>query len=109
MTEKEALQYIPLNGNLLVKDDPEPEKSKGGIILPGSDTKLAITRTGVVLKSSAIRLSDGKIIPADVKAGDRVLYNFLAGIKGMSEKAEDGSYYRIIEHNTIIAKVECTE
>jgi len=105
MTKKEALQLVPLNGHVLVKDNARIEKTKGGIYIPDTDKTHTITQVGVVLRSSNIRLKNGNTVPPEVLPGDEVLYNFLAGIKGMSEKGEDGTFYRIIENNAIIAKI----
>ena len=72
------MKVKPLLDRVLVKRvDPE-EKVKGGIIIP--DTAKEKPMEGKVIAAGAGRLDDdGKRIPMEVKAGDRILFGKYAG------------------------------
>jgi chaperonin GroES len=72
------MKVKPLNDRVLVRRmDPE-EKVKGGIIIP--DTAKEKPLEGKVVAVGAGRLDEnGKRIPMEVKAGDRVLVGKYAG------------------------------
>ena len=68
----------PLHDRLLVKRIEEKETVKGGIIIP--DTAKEKPMEGKVIAVGAGRLDDnGKRIPLEVKAGNRVLFGKYAG------------------------------
>ena len=109
MTKKEALLLKPCNGNVVVVDDPPKEKTSGGIFIPKGDKTNALILYGTVLASSPIPLLKSKDYRApEVKPGDKVIYNFLSGVKGLSEKDSDNPdiFYRVIEHSGIVAKIK---
>ena len=72
------MKVKPLNDRVLVRRmDPE-EKMKGGIIIP--DTAKEKPLEGKVVAVGAGRIDeDGKRVPMEVKAGDRVLVGKYAG------------------------------
>jgi len=72
------MKVKPINDRVLVRRmDPE-EKVKGGIIIP--DTAKEKPLEGKVVAVGAGRLDEnGKRIPMEVKAGDRVLVGKYAG------------------------------
>lgn len=109
MTIKEAMKIIPIEGNVLVVDDAPKTKTKGGLyLLSGSVRSRDMVIRGTVLATSNIPLKKkvGKR-PPEVKPGDKVIYSFLAGVKGLSEKDDTNSdvFYRIIEHDSVVAKI----
>jgi len=68
----------PLFDRVLVKRVEAEEKAKGGIIIP--DTAKEKPMEGKVIAVGAGRLDDdGKRIPMEVKAGDRILFGKYAG------------------------------
>lgn len=95
----------PINGWVIVKDDTAENKTKSGIVLPENRVP-TITQRGTVIESSNRKLRSGKIISPEVKSGDKILYGFTAGTQGLTAKAEDGSWYRIIKYSDIILKYE---
>ena len=72
------MKVKPLHDRVLVRRiDPE-EKVKGGIIIP--DTAREKPLEGKVVSVGAGKLDDkGKLVPMQVKAGDRVLIGKYAG------------------------------
>ena len=72
------MKVRPLHDRLLVERIDEDDKTKGGIIIP--DTAKEKPMQGKVIAAGAGKVSDeGKVIPMDVKKGDKVLFGKYAG------------------------------
>jgi len=72
------MKVKPLFDRVLVKRVEAEEKVKGGIIIP--DTAKEKPMEGKVIAVGAGRLDDdGKRVPMEVKAGDRILFGKYAG------------------------------
>jgi len=68
----------PLHDRVLIKRLEDEEKSKGGIIIP--DTAKEKPQQGkVIAVGKGKTLKNGKVLPPDVKQGDRVLFGKYAG------------------------------
>ena len=68
----------PLQDRIIVKRVQEEEKTKGGIIIP--DTAKEKPQEGEVIAAGpGARDESGKIVPLDVKAGDRILFGKWSG------------------------------
>ena len=68
----------PLHDRLLVRRMKEEEKTAGGIIIP--DTAKEKPQRGEVVATGNGRVSDdGKVLPMEVKKGDKVLFSKYAG------------------------------
>jgi chaperonin GroES len=72
------MKIRPLGDRILVKRIEEEEKSKGGIIIPDS-AKEKPQEGKVVAVGKGKMLEDGKMVPLEVKAGDRILFGKYAG------------------------------
>jgi chaperonin GroES len=72
------MKIRPLADRLVVKRTQEEEKTKGGIIIP--DTAKEKPLEGVVVAvGSGKSLKNGKSMPLEVKAGDKVLFGKYSG------------------------------
>ena len=72
------MKIRPLGDRILVKRIQEEEKTKGGIIIP--DTAKEKPQEGkVVAVGKGKTTEEGKLIPPDVKAGDRILFGKYSG------------------------------
>ena len=70
--------FRPLHDRVVVRRVESEEKTKGGIIIP--DTAKEKPQEGeIVAVGSGARDETGKLIPLDVKAGDRVLFGKWSG------------------------------
>jgi chaperonin GroES len=70
--------FRPLHDRILVKPEKAETKSKGGIIIP--DTAQEKPQQGkVVAAGPGKRGADGKLVPIDVKVGNKVLYGKWSG------------------------------
>jgi chaperonin GroES len=68
----------PLGDRVLVKPVEQKETKRGGIIIP--DTAKEKPQEGEVIAVGKGKMNeDGKIIPMDVKPGDRILYGKYSG------------------------------
>lgn len=72
------MKIRPLNDRILVKRMEEETKTKGGIIIP--DTAKEKPQRGEVVAVGPGKMGDdGKRIPLDLKAGDKILFSKYAG------------------------------
>ncbi|SIT14732.1 co-chaperone GroES [Insolitispirillum peregrinum] len=72
------MNFRPLHDRVLVKRVESEAKTAGGIIIP--DTAKEKPQEGEVISvGSGARGEDGKLIPLEVKAGDRVLFGKWSG------------------------------
>ncbi|PPJ47636.1 co-chaperone GroES [Rhizobium sp. KAs_5_22] len=70
--------FRPLHDRVVVKRVESEEKTKGGIIIP--DTAKEKPAEGeIIAVGSGVRDDHGKIVPLDVKVGDRVLFGKWSG------------------------------
>jgi len=88
----------PLYDRILVKRiENDAEKTAGGLFIPDS-AKEKPQEGEVVAVGKGKRLEDGKIVPLDVKAGDRILFGKYSG----SEIKLDGNEYMIMREDEVL-------
>lgn len=91
----------PLGDRVLVQPIEQEEVKKGGIIIP--DTAKEKPQEGkVVAVGTGKRDEDGKLIPFEVKKGDRVLISKYGG----TEIKIDGKDYLIMREDDILGLIE---
>ncbi len=91
------MKFRPLHDRVVVKRLAETEKTKGGIIIP--DTAKEKPMEGeIVAVGPGGRDEAGKLIPLDVKAGDRVLFGKWSG----TEVTIDGTELLIMKESDIM-------
>ena len=72
------MTFRPLHDRILVRRIEAEEKTAGGIIIP--DTAKEKPQEGeIIAVRSGARDESGKLVPLDVKAGDRVLFGKWSG------------------------------
>ncbi len=95
------MKIRPLHDRVLVKRVEEQEVRRGGIIIP--DTAKEKPQEGkVVAVGDGKMLEDGRRVPLDVKAGDRVLFGKYAGSEVKIEEEE----YLILREEDILGILE---
>jgi len=95
------MKFRPLHDRGVVKRIEAEEKSAGGIIIP--DTAKEKPQQGeVVAVGPGGRDEAGKLIPIDVKAGDRILFGKWSG----TEVKIDGVEYLIMKESDIMGVLE---
>ena len=91
----------PLYDRVVVKRIEEKETVQGGIIIP--DTAKEKPQEGeVVAVGQGKRNDDGKLIPLDVKPGDRILFGKYSG----SEIKLEGEEFLIIREEEILGVID---
>ena len=91
------MKFRPLHDRVVLKRVDAEEKSSGGIIIP--DTAQEKPQQGeVVAVGPGGRDDAGKLIPIDLKAGDRVLFGKWSG----TEVKIDGVEYLIMKESDVM-------
>ena len=81
------MKVKPLQDRVLVKRIEKEERTPGGIIIP--DTAKEKPAEGKIIATGPGKvLEDGKVMPLDVKPGDRVLFAKYAGTEVKIEGEE---------------------
>ena len=95
------MSFKPLHDRIAVRRMDQDEKTAGGIIIP--DTAQEKPMEGkIIATGSGARGEDGKVVPLDVKKGDRVLYGKWSG----TEVKVDGADYLIMKESDIMGIIE---
>ncbi|HRN54140.1 MAG TPA: co-chaperone GroES [Gemmatimonadaceae bacterium] len=94
-----AQKVAPLADRVVVKALEETETMRGGLYIP--DTAKEKPQQGEVIAVGPGRTEDGKRVPMEVKAGDKVLYGKYSG----TEVSVDGEQYLILRESDILAIV----
>jgi chaperonin GroES len=91
----------PLHDRILIKRVEEKETLKGGIIIP--DTAKEKPQEGeVVAVGNGKKTEEGKLIPLDVKAGDRILFGKYSG----NDIKIDDQEYLILREDEVLGVLE---
>ena len=90
----------PLHDRVIIKRVAEEEKTKGGIIIP--DTAKEKPQEGRVVAVGRGKREDGKVVPLDVKAGDKILFGKYSG----TEINLNGEEHLIIREEDILGIIE---
>ncbi len=94
------MKFRPLHDRVVVKRIEAEEKSKGGIIIP--DTAKEKPQEGeVVAVGPGGRDENGKLIPIELKSGDRVLFGKWSG----TEVKLDGDELLIMKESDIMGVI----
>ncbi len=98
--EKDRMQIKPLGDRVLVEPLEEKNVQKGGIIIPDS-AKEKPQEGKVIAVGTGKRDDDGKLIPFNVKKGDKVLMPKYGG----TEVKLDDKDYQIVREDDILAVI----
>jgi chaperonin GroES len=95
------MKIRPLQDRVIVKRIAEEEKTKGGIIIP--DTAKEKPQEGkIIAVGKGKRNDEGKVIPLDIKVGDKILFGKYSG----SEIKIDGDEHLIMREEDILGVIE---
>jgi chaperonin GroES len=94
-------KFRPLGDRVLVKRIKEEERTKGGIVIP--DTAKEKPQEGKVVAVGKGKYGDdGKLIPVEVRSGDKILFGKYSG----SEVKLDGEEHTIMREDDILGIIE---
>jgi chaperonin GroES len=97
------MKFRPLHDRVVVRRVESEEKTAGGIIIP--DTAKEKPQEGeIVAVGPGARDESGKLVPLDVKAGDRILFGKWSG----TEVKIDGQDYLIMKESDVMGIIEAT-
>jgi chaperonin GroES len=95
------MQFRPLHDRVVIRRIEGEAKTKGGIIIP--DTAKEKPQEGeVIAVGPGARDENGKLVPLDLKAGNRVLFGKWSG----TEIRIDGEDLLIMKESDILGVVE---
>ncbi len=94
------MAFRPLHDRIVVKRLEGEEKTKGGILIPDS-AKEKPQEGKIVAVGPGARDEAGKLVPLDLKAGDRVLFGKWSG----SEVKIDGEDLLIMKESDVLGVV----
>ena len=95
------MKFRPLHDRVVVRRLDSEEKTKGGIIIPDS-AKEKPQEGEIVAVGTGARDESGKLVPLDVKAGDKVLFGKWSG----SEVKIDGKELLIMKESDIMGVID---
>ena len=98
------MKVKPLHDRILIKRVEEKETIKGGIIIPDT-AKEKPQEAEVIAVGGGKKTDEGKVIPMDVKAGDRILFGKYSG----TEIKIDDEDYLIIREDEVLGIIEAKQ
>jgi len=97
------MSFRPLHDRVLVRRLEQAEKTAGGIIIP--DTAKEKPMEGeIVAVGPGARGEDGKLVPLDVKKGDKILFGKWSG----TEIKLDGEELIIMKESDVMGIIDKT-
>src|ERR1700690_1596254 len=101
MAVANAVRLRPLGDRVLVRAIEKKEEIPSGLIIP--DTAKEKPQEGEIIAAGKGKIGDdGKLIPMDVKTGDKILYGKYSG----TEIKIEGQEYLIMHQEDILGIVE---
>ncbi len=98
------MQFRPLHDRILVSRVEEETKTTGGIIIP--DTAQEKPMEGLVVETGpGARNDSGKLVPLDVKPGDRILFGKWSG----NEVKIDGKEFVIMKESDVMGIIQSSK
>ncbi|HUR91967.1 MAG TPA: co-chaperone GroES [Gemmatimonadaceae bacterium] len=94
-----ATKASPLADRVVVRPLEDTETMRGGLFIP--DTAKEKPQQGEIIAVGPGRYEEGKRVPMEVKAGDRVLYGKYSG----SEVTIDGETVLILRESDVLAVI----
>ena len=95
------MKFRPLHDRIVIRRIEGEDKTKGGIIIP--DTAKEKPQEGeVVAVGPGARDEAGKLVPVDLRAGDRVLFGKWSG----TEVKIDGEELLIMKESDVMGVIE---
>ena len=95
------MKIKPLHDRVLVRRVAEEQKTAGGIIIPDSAQEKPV-QAEVIAVGTGARDDAGRVVPMDVRQGDKVLFTEWAG----TEIKVEGEELLVMKESDIIAIVE---
>lgn len=98
----DTIRVRPLGDRVVVKPAEREEKTKGGIVLPATATKERPMEGTVLAVGEGQRDDSGKLIPMNVKEGDKIVFAKYGG----TEFSLDDEDYLILAEKDILGIIQ---
>jgi chaperonin GroES len=98
------MKFRPLHDRVVVKRIDADEKTAGGIIIPDT-AKEKPSQGEIIAVGPGARDEAGKLVPLDVKVGDRILFGKWSG----TEVKIDGVEYLIMKESDVMGVLDETQ
>ena len=95
------MKFRPLHDRVVVRRIDEDTKTKGGIIIPDNAQEKP-SQGEIVAAGPGARDKDGKLVPLDVKVGDRILFGKWSG----TEIKIDGKELLVMKESDILGVLD---
>ena len=95
------MKFRPLHDRILVRRVDEETKTAGGIIIPDTAKEKPI-QGEIIAAGQGARDESGKLVPLDVKVGDRVLFGKWSG----TEVKINGEDLLIMKESDVLGVIE---
>lgn len=97
---KHEVAVRPLHDRILVRRMAEEEKTAGGLFIP--DTAKEKPQRGEIIATGKGRITeDGKVLPLEVKIGDKILFGKYSG----TELKLEGEEYLMMREEDILGVI----
>jgi len=96
------MQIKPISDHILIEPIKEEEKTKSGILLPDTAEKERPEQGKVIAVGPGKKDEQGKLVPLEVKSGDKVLFTKY----GPAEIKVEDKEYLIAKEEDILAIIE---
>ena len=101
MAKSSEIAVRPLHDRILVRRMAEEEKTAGGLYIP--DTAKEKPQRGEIVATGKGRVTeDGKVLPLEVKAGDKILFGKYSG----TELKLNGEEYLMMREEDILGVLQ---
>jgi chaperonin GroES len=98
------MKFRPLHDRVVVKRIDAEEKTAGGIIIPDT-AKEKPSQGEIIAVGPGARDETGKLVPLDVKVGDRILFGKWSG----TEVKIDGVEYLLMKESDVMGVLDETQ
>jgi chaperonin GroES len=95
------MNLVPLHDRIIVKPAKAEEVTKGGIIIPDTAKEKPMQGEVIAVGNGKI-MEDGKVMPLQLKAGDKVLYGKYSG----TEVNVDNEDYLMMRESDVFAIIK---
>ncbi len=99
---KNIMNIKPLSDHILIEPIKGEEKTKSGILLPDTVEKEKPEQGKVIAVGRGKKTEEGKIIPLEIKVGDKIIFTKY----GPNEIKVEGKEYLIAKEEDILAIIE---
>jgi len=96
------MQIKPISDHILIEPIKEEEKTKSGILLPDTAEKERPEQGKVIAVGPGKKDEQGRLVPLEVKSGDKVLFTKY----GPAEIKVEDKEYLIAKEEDILAIIE---